>query len=253
MKQTRTSDRRFLFNEIPASKKARFPLKIRRFTLQKAIQGKAAKKWDLCGKNIVLLHKDCKSHNKSEKNKERRPPSDPNLHYFSIRFPATPHCKEKAVRDCAEQTPLMPPLRGGMEEVPDGPQPPDGPPLPGNSGKEEEGKIEKENNFEQKRTEPGPLAAARDEAARAGTLPCSSPPHSATALPLPAPGAYPFPAGRCTLPPAAPQKRFGKRPTAKREPFAESVRPGGRAPERAWSTPRLRGRSVQPAGRVSAG
>ena len=36
----------------------------------------------------------------------------------------------------------MPPLRGGMEEVPDGPQPPDGPPLPGNSGKEEEGKRE---------------------------------------------------------------------------------------------------------------
>ena len=130
----------------------------------------------MCDKHLVLPHIDCIFHNKSEKNKERRPPSGPNLHYFGICFPATPHCKEEAVRDCAEQTPLMPPLRGGMEEVPDGPQPPDGPPLPGNSGKEEEGKIEKENNFEQKRTEPGPLAGARDEAARAGTLPCSSPP-----------------------------------------------------------------------------
>lgn len=95
-----------------------------------------------------------------------------------------------------------------MEEYLDGAQPPYGSPLSGKSGKEEEGEKEKENNFEQKRREAGTLAAALNEATRAAALPSSPPPRHAAALPLMAPFAPPFPAVRCTLPQAAPTKKF---------------------------------------------
>ena len=97
-------------------------------------------------------------------------------------------------------------------------------PYQGKAKKEEEGEKEKENNFEQNRKEPGTLAAAQDEATRAAALPSSPPPRHAAALPLPVPFAPPFPAVRCALPQAAPQKSFGKRSPARSKPFAESVR-----------------------------